>query len=285
VFLSQPDFTASEEVQYSRQTIKELDGLTISYAASKRGSEYRRDRSVVVSYELPSEPALLFYPRSREYIESPRLGVWVENANSPGLLAAHHAEDLVFDTLDDAEVDGNTCRRVEVTHRGDASDRIIYFVATGLRNLVVKSEVVTLLGTQTYTLKDISFEVSSDLFRKPVGFKRALADPTAEYTLIDLFRLDQSASITPESVRAAIKETLPLGSPEPEVYRYLEDRGIGKNRLTTYYRAGSEGRIVCRLEYDTTLPHVVKKHFAIVFQLDDQRRLKDIRLNSRVIGP
>jgi hypothetical protein len=281
----QPDFTAKESLHFPEQyQIKKFEGFSTSYSVSKKGLTYRRDRGAVISYEWPDKPALLFYPRSREYIESPRLGIWFENAFSPGLDALD-APNLVFEKVGETELDGHKCIKIKLSNKDDASATIIYYVAIDLQNLVIRIEFVDLFGTRTYTLKDISFDVPSELFQLPSGYKRSVADPTAEYRLVDHFQLEDSSPLTPDSFRIALLKKLPPGTPEEEVYRYLEERLVGKDRLSSYYRAKQDGRIVCRIEYDPTLPGAMKKHFGVIFLLDEERKLRGIHLNSWVSAP
>ena len=261
-----------------------MRGYSTSYGVSKKGSTYRLDRKVVISFERQGEPSLLFYPRSREYFESPRLGIWFENAFSPGL-AALDAPNLVFERVGETEFDGHRCLKIQMSNKGDASAKIIYYVAEDLRNLVIKIEFVGLFGTKTYTLKDISFEVSNELFRPPSDYKRCAADPTAEYRLLDLFQISDQEALSPESFRKAVLEKLLPGTEEEAIYRYLEERLAGKDPFSSYHRAEDHGRIVCRIEYDPTLPGLVKKHFAVTFLLDGSKKLRDVHLASWVTGP
>ena len=49
--------------------------------------------------------------------------------------------------------------------------------------------------------------------------------------------------------------------------------------------ANKRGEIIGRIDYDPTLPGLVKKHFGFVLLLDDDNKLKDVRLNLWVTGP
>ena len=236
-------------------------------------------------YERPQEPALLFYPRSHEYLESPMLGLWFEKALTPGL-ATLDAPKFVFERIGDTELNGHKCCKIQLSNKNDSSVRVIYYVAGDLRNLAIQIEFIDLFKsrTTTYTLSDVSFDVPGELFRLPANYKKSAADPTAEYRLLDLFQLADLQNIEPDSFRKVLLEKLPPGTPEEHVYRYLEERILAKDRLISFHRAGQDGQIVCRIEYDPTLPGPVKKHFAVVFLLDEEKKLKDVRLRSWVTG-
>jgi hypothetical protein len=286
----QPDFTAEENERYSEEhRIKEVRGINASYSVVKKGSTYRRDRAVVIIYSRPDQPALLFYPRSREYLESPRLGDSFGNAASPGLLATEEGAKLVFESLGDEQVDGHRCLKIQVSMPEEAAKsstptRVVYYLAGDLRNLVIRTDLIGFFGTTTYTLKNISFDVPNNLFRMPEGYTKATADPTAEYRLLDHFQLAELGRVEPESFRKALLEKLPTGTPEEEIYRYLDERLVGKDRFSSYQRAEQPSQIVCRIEYDPTLPGLVKKHFAVIFLLDENKKLRDVRLNSWITG-
>lgn len=297
LLLDQPDFTGEESERFSEEhVIKELRGFITTYNVAKIGVTYRRERALVISHERPNESALLLYPRSREYVESPSLGIWFEKAASPSLLAAEQGKNLVYVNLGDEELDGHRCMRIQVStiNRSDKDvepTRVVYYLAKDLRNLVIRTDVVDFLGTTTYIVRNISFAVNKELFRTPSDYRRSSADPTAEYRLLDHFQLADLGLVEPNSFRSALLKKLPLGTPENQIYSYLEERLVGKNRLSSIYpaeRAVQSERalqIVCRIEYDPSLPGVVKKHFAVAFLLDDERKLKDVRLNSWVSAP
>lgn len=289
--IDQPDFRAEESERFSeKHLIAELRGFSTSYRVAKKGLTYRRDRDMVIGYGRSDEPSLLLYPRSREYVESPHLGVWFENAASPSLLAAEQGANLLFESLGDEQLDGRRCLKIQVSMPKEAAKssmptKVVYYLASDLRNLVIRTDLIDMLGTTIYTLKNISFDVPDELFRVPPGYKKSVADPTAEYRLRDHFELADLERLEPKSFRKSLLERLPPGTPEEQVYRYLEERLVGKDRLSSFYRAGQDGQIVCRIEYDPALPGPVKKHFAVVFQLDTERKLRDIRLDSWVSAP
>ena len=285
LILHQPDFTAVASLRrFSGEKLtKDSNEISISYSVSKKGSTYRLDRGVVIGYERPDQPALLFYPRSREYVESPSLGIWFEKVFTPGL-AKLDAPNFVFETIGSTELNGHNCLKIQLSNKDESSARVTYYVASDLRNLAIQIEFVDLFGTRIYTLKHVSFDVPDELFRLPANYKESTADPTAEYRLLDYFQLAHLERAEPESFRKALLEKLPPGTPEEQVYRYLEERRLGKDRLSSVHNDGQDGEIVCRIEYDPTLPGPVKKHFAVVFLLDEKKKLQDVRLRSWVTG-
>src|SRR5215510_3858869 len=159
LILDQPDFVALATLTFSGEKLaRELKGLSRSYSVSKKGSVYRADMGVVISYERPNEPKLQFYPRSREYIEDPRLEIWFADAFAPGL--AHlDAPNLIVERVGEIELDGWKCTKIQLSNRDDPSTTVTYYVAKGLRNLIIRIELVDLLSTQTCSLRDVSLDV------------------------------------------------------------------------------------------------------------------------------
>ncbi|HSF23931.1 MAG TPA: hypothetical protein VLE20_06875, partial [Blastocatellia bacterium] len=119
----------------------------------------------------------------------------------------------------------------------------------------------------------------------PSTYEISTADPTAEYRLLDNFQLGNVGPLSSESFRTRILERLPVGTPEETVYQYLEERLVSLDRFSSYSRANKRGEIIGRIDYDPTLPGLVKKHFGFVLLLDDDNKLKDVRLNLWVTGP
>lgn len=187
-------------------------------------------------------------------------------------------------------IEGYQCLKVRATKRElnneiEENQRIIFYIAQGLNNLVVQTEVITPHWRAVYTLKNISFDVPDELFQTPSNYNKALADPTAQYRLIDYFELNEIREFTPESARTALLSKMPVGTQETEIYDFLNKKGIGKDNLSSFHPADGRDQIVCRIEYDPNLPGLVKKHFGIFFLLDEEKKLRDIRIKPWVTGP
>ena len=78
---------------------------------------------------------------------------------------------------------------------------------------------------------------------------------------------------------------LPVGTPEKEVYEFLDKNGVGEDGMSSYYPAGERSEIVCRVEYDLKSPEPVKEHFGIQLRLDDERKLREIIVRRWLTGP
>jgi hypothetical protein len=99
------------------------------------------------------------------------------------------------------------------------------------------------------------------------------------------FQLPDGKELTPESARQALLTKIRLGAPEQEVYEFLKKAGIGSDRLSSFYPADKDGVIVCRIEFDRESPRVVKESYGVFFMLDQQRRLKDVKVEKWLTGP
>ncbi len=82
------------------------------------------------------------------------------------------------------------------------------------------------------------------------------------------FQLADGRELTPESARQALLTKIRLGVAEQEVYEFLKRAGI-----------------VCRIEFDRESPGVVKESYGVFFLLDQQRRLKDVKVEKWLTGP
>jgi len=99
------------------------------------------------------------------------------------------------------------------------------------------------------------------------------------------FQLTGVRDLTPESARQALLGKIPLGSSEGSVYEFLRNAGIGSDGLSSFYPADREGTIICRIEFDRKSPGIVKESYGVFFLLDEQRRLREIRVEKWLTGP
>jgi len=88
-----------------------------------------------------------------------------------------------------------------------------------------------------------------------------------------------------ESSPSPVLKQIPIGTPENDIYRVLDRAGIGKDGLSSYYRADERGEIVCRVEYDVKTPGLVKESFVIFLMLDADRKLIEVRIRRDLTGP
>jgi hypothetical protein len=99
------------------------------------------------------------------------------------------------------------------------------------------------------------------------------------------FQLADGKELTPESARQALLTKIRLGAAEQEVYEFLKRAGIGSDGLSSFYPADKDGVIVCRIEFDRKSTGVVKESYGVFFLLDQQRRLKDVKVEKWLTGP
>jgi hypothetical protein len=105
----------------------------------------------------------------------------------------------------------------------------------------------------------------------------------AELTLRHYFDLPKTASL--QSKPSPLLTTFPIGTPEDEIYDFLEKSEVGKDGLSSYYRAGERGEIICRVEYDVKSPGLLKESFGVFLLLDDDRKLNSARVERWLTGP
>ncbi|HSB10971.1 MAG TPA: hypothetical protein VLM38_15900, partial [Blastocatellia bacterium] len=98
----------------------------------------------------------------------------------------------------------------------------------------------------------------------------------AELRLRHYFDLPRAASF--QSKPSLLLTKLPIGTPEEEIYDFLDKSGVGNDGLSSYYRAGERDEIICRVEYHVKAGGLVKESFGVFLQLDNDRRLKSAKI-------
>lgn len=110
------------------------------------------------------------------------------------------------------------------------------------------------------------------------------SEQSAEQRLRAYFKISSSAPLTREVIRAAILREIPVGSAEEVIYAYLKRANIGTDHLSSYSQSSERREIIVRIEYDTKEIDLVKKHYAVIFYLDEKRLLKDIEVKEWLTG-
>jgi hypothetical protein len=283
---TQPDFQAIETTSVWSEITR---SYKVSAKLTKRGNTYRRDRGSVITYSTPGRELMISYPRSKEYIEEPSVGPWYLGAEDASIFVKLRGKDLDLRSAGTETVGGYECTRIKATLKSAVGGQteegtVLFCISMKLRNLSLKTEVVTPRVRIQTLLKDVSLTATNEAIVLPFDYKKVLADPTAEYRFVDYFRLSTLEQFTVESARSELLERLPRGSSEVGVYNFLEESGIGRDGLSSYYPKDGSGEIVCRIEYDPTLPGMVKKHFGVIFVLDGQNKLKDVEIHAWLTG-
>jgi hypothetical protein len=89
---------------------------------------------------------------------------------------------------------------------------------------------------------------------------------------------------TPEAIEAGLAAKVPIGTSEQGVLDFLAASGIGTDGLSSVDRAGKDGEIWCRIEYDPSTFGLVKESYGIAFRLDGDRRLASIHVSKVLTG-
>lgn len=85
----------------------------------------------------------------------------------------------------------------------------------------------------------------------------------------------------PENMQAAISQSLPIGSSQTDVERFLSVRGIGHDRGSTCSVNPNGTEISCEIGIDRHQLELVHETFNLLFTLDPHKRLSGITVKSR----
>src|SRR5262249_59919294 len=96
----------------------------------------------------------------------------------------------------------------------------------------------------------------------------------AELRLRRYFHVNNNLPL--ESRPSPLLASLPVGTAEKEIYAFLNENGVGKDGMSSYYPGGERGEIVCRVEYDLRTPELPKESFGVLIRLDEDRKLREI---------
>ena len=98
------------------------------------------------------------------------------------------------------------------------------------------------------------------------------------------FAMDPKSEVNAVSIRNAILKMIPMGSDEDVIKARLDESGIGKDGLSSYFPVDSEGRLVCRVEFDRRTFGFVKKSYGVLFRLNSEKKLKDVAVEEWLTG-
>jgi hypothetical protein len=136
--------------------------------------------NTILIYE-PGTPTIKVFPKRKEYAE-----VTVERKDDfavppediANLAGIAKRVDVVFKSAGTEKVGEYTCVKIEVSHKDEKLKgvKLLFWVAPGLKNLVIQSE--TSVGRVSYgtLLTDVSLVVNEELFRVPADYKK-VAEP------------------------------------------------------------------------------------------------------------
>jgi hypothetical protein len=98
------------------------------------------------------------------------------------------------------------------------------------------------------------------------------------------FQLPETAPITTSTIQDAILRNIPIGSKPAEIEKYLELRGIGKDRLSSYSFDAETNRIVCKIEYNSKTLAAVKTSYSVFFVLTKAATLDHVTVKEWLTG-
>jgi hypothetical protein len=105
---------------------------------------------------------------------------------------------------------------------------------------------------------------------------------TATQRTSSYFGLTDVSSV--DVIRAGLLAKLPVGSTQDQVMAFLKASGIGADDLSSFHPADKDGDIVCRIEYDPRSMGFVKENYVILFQLNDEHKLRNIDVLMGLTG-
>jgi hypothetical protein len=112
----------------------------------------------------------------------------------------------------------------------------------------------------------------------------AICSEDAEMKVRETFDISNQTPLSEVNIRNAVIKKIPLGTTEKEIYRIFRELKIGADSFSSFYPANGKGEIVCRFEYNPKAFGFVKKHYGIIFQIDDKHVLKDVMIREWLTG-
>ena len=180
----QPDYTAVRREAFL--TEGSGGGLGLAGREAKLGSKLAQVSENVIVIREPGKPTIKVFPKRKEYAEVPPekkedFGDPPEELTNPEKVARD--SNVVFRSAGVEKVGAHTCLKIEASHRNEKyrAVKLTFWVAPGLKNLVVQSEVAVTRPSEgrvrfLTTFEDISLDVNEALFRVPPGYKK-VAEP------------------------------------------------------------------------------------------------------------
>jgi len=174
ILAKQPDFNAVE----SFSEFEAIGGVSVSMKVAKKGEYYRRETEIMVFFDKPGQPTIQYWRPAKIFVDDPptRAPRWYDHASEAEIFV--EAEGVKFEIVGTESVDGHECAKIKASKENriasNKDDEVTVFIysAKDLHNLAIKTEVFLPDRRRTYVLKDISFEVSDDLFKVLSRYKK-----------------------------------------------------------------------------------------------------------------
>lgn len=179
ILANQPDYTAVRWDFFSRGGFS--GGAKLGRVVKMGGKLVEVLEDTIVIRE-PGKPTVKVFPKRKEYAEVPAeerddsAGPPEELTNPEKVARDSH---VVFRSAGVEKVGGHTCLKILATHKNEKykAVKLTFWVAPGLKNLVIQSEVAVTRPAEgrvrfLTTFEDISLDVNGELFRVPQGYKK-----------------------------------------------------------------------------------------------------------------
>lgn len=174
---SRPDYTAVMQFSFSEG----FGGFGATSKVAKMGDRFREEMDDRILITEPGKPTITIFPKRKEYAERPAEKEENDFAVSPQELAKRN--DVSFKYLGTEKIGSYNCIKIEVTYNDEKLKgmNFVFYVAPELRNLIIKEEASLGEKVKMVTLlNDVAFNVSEDLFRVPVGYKKVVIESPRE---------------------------------------------------------------------------------------------------------
>jgi hypothetical protein len=106
---------------------------------------------------------------------------------------------------------------------------------------------------------------------------------TAEKRVRKFFSIAENKSLTDETIKAAVRDKIPIGSSEKQLLSTLKKCGVVKDKLGYIFE--SKNGIGYRTNFDPESGYVVHTHYCIIFEMDAAKKLTDIEVKVWYTGP
>jgi hypothetical protein len=172
MLIAQPNYSASQRFLFSEG----FGGFGAKSQVAKLRGRFREETEDQIIIHEHGKPSIRIMPKKREYSEF-TVAKPEEFATEPEDLAKK--DDVTFKLSGIEELYGHKVFKVEAMYADKKleSIKMTFYIAPGLKNLVVKREIK--LGDKVAmitVLEDVSLDVSEKMFEIPVGYKK-VRDP------------------------------------------------------------------------------------------------------------
>lgn len=176
----QPNYTAVRREFFHAEGLGGVMGQHVKEA--KLGSKLAAVSGESILIREPGKPTVKVFPKRREYAEVP--DVEKDDSDGPPEELTNPEKvgrdpNLVLRSAGVEVLGGHSCLKIEVTHKNQKykGAKLTFWVAPGLKNLVVQSEVALTRPEEgkvrfRTTFEDISLDVNEEMFRIPSDYKK-----------------------------------------------------------------------------------------------------------------